>query len=83
MVGRQSKIRKRNPLVDEELLEGDIETQECDNKDMEELDDEIALLEAKESGSRRTDPTAPCESIPAKKTIFKCSWDDCEMILEC
>ena len=71
-----------NSLVDEELLVEDIRKCEYDNKDMNELDDLITFLEAKESWSRGTDPTAPCQSIPANKIMFLCSCNDCEMILE-
>jgi cyclopropane fatty-acyl-phospholipid synthase-like methyltransferase len=37
---------------------------------------------AKNSGHRRTNPSAPTESVLNSKELFKCSWKNCEMALE-
>ena len=49
------------------------------NKDLDELEEEIALLRGKKSGHRRTDPQTYSESVRGVETRFKCSVCTCEL----
>ena len=75
--------RKKNKESSEKLLEEEeANFEDYDTKDLEELDEEVILSKSKDSGFKRTDPSAPSESISKEKIMYACTWKKCKMFLE-
>ena len=77
------KTKKAQKNVSDKHLADDlINENEYDDKDLEELDEEIVLARSKQSGNRRTDPTAPSQKetemidmLQWIGRIVKCNWN--------
>ena len=74
---RKQKSKMDTPCSEKLLIEDDLSNK--DNKDVEELEDEITLLGGKNSGHRRIDPQTVAESKTSSMNI-KCS--ECSYELE-
>ena len=67
---------------DQHLADDLINENGYDDKDLEELDDKIVPARSKQSGNRRTDPTAHSQKETEMIDMLKCPWKDCKMQLE-
>ena len=73
--------KKKNKHAAEKLLV-DHKDAEYDDKDLEELDDEVVLTNLKKNGSRRTDPTSDPQFVLPEISLLRCTWKNCKMQLE-
>ena len=74
-------LNKKNKHAAEKLLL-DNKDVDYDDKDLEELDDEIVLTNSKKNGARRTDPTSEPQFLSPEISMLSCTWKNCKMQLE-
>ena len=75
------KKKKKKQVTPEKFLD-ESEHEDYDAIDLEELDEEVTLARGKNRGHKRTNPSAPSESVQKKQEMLNCTWKNCKMQLE-